>query len=257
MKKYLNILALAMGLVAGACSHIDEGDRLIYVEPAEAQRNVLIEDFTGQRCINCPKATEEIHKLLDVYGANVIVVALHCGPFGGLTQARPGLKNETAEEYWNHWFTSTQGQPVAKINRGAANGLYDSWATDVANALKVTTDVSITGEAHEADGTITINAKVGAKAGTKAKLQVWMTEDDIVDIQFMPTGKPNASYVHNHIFRAAVNGTWGEDIEFGESPTSKAWTIAMHDDWKAANMNAVIFVYDDKEVKQVISVKVK
>lgn len=257
MKKYIHIIVLAMGLVAGACSNIDENDRLVYVAPAEAQRNVLIEDFTGQRCVNCPNATEEIHKMQEVYGDNVIAVAIHCGPFGGITQTHSGLKTETGEEYWNHWFSSTQGQPVAKINRGTSNGVYDSWAADVANALKVTTDVSITGEAHEADGTITINAKVGAKAGTKAKLQVWMTEDDIVNLQFMPNGKPSANYVHNHIFRAAVNGTWGEDIEFGESPASKEWTIAIHEDWKAANMNAVIFVYDDKEVRQVVSVKVK
>ena len=35
-----------------ACSHIDEDERLIYVKPVAASRNVLIEDFTGQRCVN-------------------------------------------------------------------------------------------------------------------------------------------------------------------------------------------------------------
>ena len=46
-----------------ACSHIDEDDRLIYVKPAEVSRRVLLEDFTGQRCVNCPKANDEIKAL--------------------------------------------------------------------------------------------------------------------------------------------------------------------------------------------------
>ncbi|MCQ2214166.1 MAG: Omp28 family outer membrane lipoprotein [Bacteroidaceae bacterium] len=257
MGKYLYSIAIAACLALVACSHIDENDRLIYVAPAEAQRNVLIEDFTGQRCVNCPNATEEIHKILDTYGANVVAVAIHSGPFGGVSAVRPGLLTDTGKEYWDHWFNNDQGQPVAKINRGKATDNYTNWVADVTNALKVSTDVSITGEASVADSCISISAKLNAKAGTKGKVQVWVTEDSIVDMQRMPDGSWNRTYVHNHIFRAPVNGTWGEGIEFGESVIDKAWTIKVNKEWKPANMNAVIFVYDDLEVKQVISAKVK
>ena len=66
-----------------ACSQIDEGERLIYVEPTEAQRAVLVEDFTGQKCVNCPNATNVLHDILEAYGENnIIPVAIHCGPYG-------------------------------------------------------------------------------------------------------------------------------------------------------------------------------
>ena len=56
-----------LALLAVSCSHISEDERLIYVKPAQAARCILIEDFTGQRCVNCPAATAEISKLQQQY----------------------------------------------------------------------------------------------------------------------------------------------------------------------------------------------
>ena len=68
-------------LLISACSNIDESERLIYVEPAHVARAVLIEDFTGQRCVNCPNAVAEIERLQEAYGEeNVIAVGIHSGP---------------------------------------------------------------------------------------------------------------------------------------------------------------------------------
>ena len=49
---FLGVATAAMAMAAASCSNIDEGDRLIYVKPAEVGRAILIEDFTGQKCIN-------------------------------------------------------------------------------------------------------------------------------------------------------------------------------------------------------------
>ena len=63
-----------------ACSQIDEGERLIYVEPTEAQRVVLVEDFTGQKCVNCPNATNVLHEILEAYG-DANTVYLYCNDY--------------------------------------------------------------------------------------------------------------------------------------------------------------------------------
>ena len=63
IKVYITFLLAALFLAS--CSHIDEDERLIYVKPAPVERSVLIEDFTGQMCINCPLATQEIEKLIE------------------------------------------------------------------------------------------------------------------------------------------------------------------------------------------------
>lgn len=259
--KTLAIIALPLGGVGGgsSCSNIPDDDRLIYIEPVKASRNVLIEDFTGQRCVNCPKAAEAINGIHEVYGDNIIAVAIHCGPFGGISAKNPGLMTDTGKEYWNAWFDSSQGQPVAKINRGAANNDYENWVSLVADCLKQTTDVAINATANynAESGSISINATTTANAGRKAKIQVWLTEDGIVDRQSMPDGSNNKDYVHNHVFRSAVNGTWGEDITYGESETKLSWTATVDEAWNADNMNVVVFVYDDNGVEQVVSVKAK
>ena len=99
------ILTALATLAFAACSHIDEADRLIYVKPAHVSRCVLLEDFTGQRCVNCPKANDEIRALQEQYGADtVIAVAIHSGPLGFHTNAKyVGLSTDTGDDYYNHW----------------------------------------------------------------------------------------------------------------------------------------------------------
>lgn len=239
-----------------SCSNIDEDERLIYVEPTKASRNVLIEDFTGQRCVNCPKAADAIHEIQGVYGENVIAVAIHCGPFGGVSAKNKGLMTDTGKEYWNAWFDSTQGQPVAKINRGTATSDYINWAADVQSWLQQSTDVNIEArsECNQDTGETTISVTTRANAGRKAKIQVWLTEDNITAPQYMPEGDRNNDYVHQHVFRAAVNGTWGEDITYDENEQQLSWTTTLDPNWDFAYVNVVVFVYDENGVEQVVQV---
>ena len=66
MKKlyYIFLMWAALGLMVG-CDEVSVNDRLIYVEPPQVSRAVLIEDYTGQYCVNCPRATEEIERLIE------------------------------------------------------------------------------------------------------------------------------------------------------------------------------------------------
>lgn len=262
--KALAIIALPLGGIGGglsSCSNIPDDERLIYVEPAKAARNVLIEDFTGQKCVNCPNATEAIHEIQEVYGENVIAVAIHCGPFGVAGNARNvGLMTDTGKEYWSKW--ALEGQPNAKINRGTATNDYKNWISEVTKCLETETDVTIKAEVDydQSTGKGTVNVTTSANAGRKATIQVWLTEDNIVALQSMPDGSTNREYVHNHVFRAAVNGTWGEDITYTESEMKYScdFTIDLSDisvnRWKPEDMHAVVFVYDDNGVEQVVQV---
>ena len=65
MRKIIYTALVAFGLIA--CDNIAEEDRLIYEPLPEVNRSVLIEDFTGQRCVNCPTAADEIQKLQKEY----------------------------------------------------------------------------------------------------------------------------------------------------------------------------------------------
>lgn len=77
MKSFYIVLLAVVALLTG-CDSVGSDERLIEVPAATVQRNVLIEDFTGQRCIFCPAASEAIAEQQKLYGADkLIAVAFH------------------------------------------------------------------------------------------------------------------------------------------------------------------------------------
>jgi hypothetical protein len=114
IRKMIYTAALAaMTIAFGGCTPIDENERLIEVDKPQAQRAVLIEDFTGQWCSNCPNAASVIESLLETYGSDVIIpVAIHSGPqgFQGGTAEMPGLKTDLGDVYYNKYGIEYQPQ---------------------------------------------------------------------------------------------------------------------------------------------------
>ena len=247
-----SILTALLTLTMSACSHIDESDRLIYVKPADVKRRVLLEDFTGQRCVNCPKASDEIKALQEQYGEDhVIAVGIHSGPLGFYTKGDYlGLSTEVGDEYYDHW--ALEYQPVGLIDRGAPLE-YTAWNARIREELEKTAPVEIDIELHQNDNQLTVQAEVmGIDGTTSGKLQLWLTEDGITAFQMMPDGTRNMEYIHRHVFRAAINGTWGESVSVaeGETITTKDYLFTIPEGWNADRLSVVAFVYNDQGVLQ-------
>lgn len=256
---FLGVATAAMAMAAASCSNIDEGDRLIYVKPAEVGRAILIEDFTGQRCVNCPTGTEIINGIVDTYGEdNVIAVGIHSGPLGFAGNSKtPGLMTDTGNEYYTRWDKENKmGQPWVVFNRKTSpDSHYNNWAAMVGTIIseKANLSVKIANAYDAAKRTLTTTVGAFGTNGTvNGKLQVWIVEDGVKALQMMPDGKPNKEYVHNHVFRAAVNGTWGEDVTVkeGETTTMK-YFYKLPEAWNADNIAVVAFVYNDGGVENV------
>lgn len=256
---FLGVATAAMAMAAASCSNIDEGDRLIYVKPAEVGRAVLIEDLTGQRCLNCPTGTDIINGIVETYGEdNVIAVGIHCGPLGFAgSSKRVGLMTVTGDEYYTYWAKGTNlEQPSAIFNRkkGPSTSL-NNWAAEVGLIISEKANLSVDiANAYDAK-TRKLTTKVGAfgvNGTVSGKLQVWIVEDGIKAMQMMPDGSANQDYIHNHVFRAAVNGTWGEEVTVKEGETtSKDYSYVLPETWNAENISVVAFVYNDNGVENV------
>lgn len=246
-------------MAAASCSNIDEGDRLIYVKPAEVGRAVLIEDLTGQRCINCPTGTDIINGIIQTYGEdNVIAVGIHSGPLGFTGNSkRVGLMTDTGDEYYTYWANGTNlGQPSAIFNRkkGPSDNL-NNWAAEVgliiSEKANLSIDITNAYDAKKRELTTKVEA-FGVNGTVNGKLQVWIVEDGIKAMQMMPDGSANQEYIHNHVFRAAVNGTWGEEVTVKEGETtSKDYSYVLPETWNAENISVVAFVYNKSGVENV------
>ena len=251
--KLKNIVALAaLGLSFAACDDIKESERFIPVTPeASTTKNVLIEDFTGMNCINCPNAAAEIQKIQATYGAEkIIAVAVH-GEMPGLSGP---LANSLGTEYYNHWGVETL--PIGMVDRQGLQN-YPSWMAKADERLKAQVtplSLSLDNTVYSEDTrSITVQVKALAEADLAAQLQVWITESNIKSFQKMPDGSINTNYVHNHVLRDAVNGTWGEPITFEAGVAQQVtYTYDIPETWKAENLAVVAFVYNEGGVVQVV-----
>ena len=251
MKHALCILTIVLAAVA--CSDIPEDERLVYVEPPTVNRAVLIEDFTGQRCVNCPTAVSEIERLQQQYGEdNVIAVGIHSGPLALWNSDRlTGLRTELGDTYYNHW--QIEAEPSGLINRKGGVALHTQWQTMVHNALQEPSPLNLSLDCRlSASGELSVEVKGVAHQPVKGHLQLWLTEDSIVAPQMMPDGQMNSSFVHNHVLRMAVNGDWGTPVDWQPGQEYLLpFSATLEAGWIPNHLSLVTFVYDDDGVQQV------
>ena len=99
---------------------------------------VIIEDFTGFHCQNCPLAHDKGQELIDLYGDRLIVVGIHASAFadpGGLPPTDPfgvNLITAAGTEYDDYWTISTNfGYPKGMVSRTEFDGdlilNYSQW----------------------------------------------------------------------------------------------------------------------------------
>lgn len=255
MKKLYTLLYISMVamMALSSCDEVDPEDRLVYVEPAEAKRAILIEDFTGQKCVNCPRATDAIAELQATYGEDkVIAVGIHSGPFGRSTL----LYTEQGDEYYTHW--NVESQPGMLINRAYGRVFYDTSVLSYFASVYLGTETPLNLEASttfDADTRVlSIDVTGYTSDPVDGKLQVYITEDGIIASQLLEDGSENTAYEHNHVFRASVtNDAYGDafSLGLGESRTV-SYSYTVPSDWNADNLAVVAFVYDDDEVVQAV-----
>ena len=239
-----------------SCSHISEDQRLIYVKPDAVNRSVLVEDFTGQLCLNCPRANDEISALQQEYGEDAVVaVAIHSGPLGFYSNALfLGLATETGDLYYDHW--EIEYQPIGMIDRGECLN-YTLWNARIREELQKVAPVGIKLDTNITDDSLAIVSDIwGVDGNFSGKYQLWIVEYSIIAFQKMPDGTRRDDYVHKHVFRTAVNGTWGEDINIKEGENIIIQhSIKLSEDWQIENVSVIGFVYDSRGVHQVSNKK--
>lgn len=257
MKRCGWIYYLLLVLLTYSCSQISESERFIDVEPATVKRAVLIEEFTGQRCVNCPNAATEIARIQQSYGENVIAVAIHSGPLAIFSRDQvTGLRTELGDTYYNYW--GVEEEPSALIDRKGGVVRLNQWQAMIHDQLQLQTPLSlkVTCQTRTAGG-IDIQVSIHSSVIYRGKFQLWLTEDQVVAPQLMTDGTMNAEYVHQHVLRTAVNGDWGDDIELEAGETKNVhFEVTPSLDLNIAQVSVVAFVYSQTGVDQVTSCRV-
>lgn len=269
MKLYKKLFAFALAALAlTACDEMEPNERFSDPVIVEAKKNVLIEDFTGQQCMNCPLAAEEIHKLQEAYGADrLIAVSVHGGSNAlSETTSPQGLANAQGNDYVSHWGVTSF--PKGWVDRSGSIDDKEKWAETIKNRFNITpkVDIKVVSHGYTADAngveTIKLTINVIGKHNATGKLQVWLTENNVIKYQLMDNGTKNYNYQHNHVFRASISAPYGDELAVSEGESiSKDYEYQFPDfsilknktPWVPANLSIVAFYYNDSEgVMQVV-----
>lgn len=240
----------------------------------ENVRKVLVEDYTGHTCGNCPFAAEVLHDLECSWGDRVVPMAVHVGFFADVQNNSDGSYatnfKTPAGNQWNTQFgCSAQGLPNGLINRRQEGGSYPQsytvWAAQVANLLATPADATLAMTNSYSEGSRTVNTSIDVTVlndlnSGPYNIIVCLTEDSVIDWQknYDPDLEDEniPDYVHMHVLRNNFNGTWGDQVGTGNLTSGTVENVSLSlvidQDWNEHHCNVVAFIYrtDTKEVIQ-------
>ncbi len=284
MKKTINILAVfaLVAFVFQACDKIEEP----YLrndgghEPGDttgtAVRKVLLEDYTGHKCVNCPGAGLVAHNLKEQYEEQLVVVAVHAGFFAapnstGLYTA--DFRTEAGNEYFD--FFQIIANPNGMVNRfgeGQDRVLGETqWPSAVGAevAKPPVSAIEITGDYDGVSRVLATSLTIKFLSNLPGKYRVcaMITEDSIIAPQMNndPSIGPSPDwedYVHMHMLRGNINGTWGsvitdEDITAGSEYSVQCPDYDIDAEWDDQQCHIVAFVFDEDAFEVVQAEEVK
>lgn len=258
--RLLTIFVLFAFLTFQSCQEEPISPRLI--QPEATDKKVLLEKFTGVRCVNCPEGTEEIKNLEAIYGENIIAVSIHAGFFARKYQFSKFDFKVDAGEAIHDWLGAPLGYPSATIDRRIFEGEQEfqlplrAWPSNFATAISQQAKVRITLETQFDGIDNKLNAKVLVVAeqdiNHPLRLTALLTEDNIIDPQYSQAGV-DSNYVHKYVLRDVLTSFDG--VSLAESMTrgevierNFEYFIPLADSpwWKPADMHFIAFVAEDK-----------
>ena len=279
--KSILLIVLAFGSLLYSCTKLDSPyvtvksrtivDTIMDWDSVNPIRRVLLEDYTGHKCVNCPEAAVLAHNLEDVNGGRLIVLAVHAG-----TWAIPSTSGDFTADYtspasetWNIALGVNSSDPSGMVNRkdfGSGKVLLkDSWSSAVNQVINLAPDafIVITNKFNQANGVLssTVYTKFLNPLQGTYKLILCIAEDSLhsaqknknIDVGTVPT---IYNYNFMHVMRGAINGAWGEALTTSVNTTHTyldRFTYTLKSTWVAKNcwLYAIVYRDDTKEIVQV------
>ena len=277
-------LYIALITVIFAMASCDKLKEPYIIEPAVAQSDtiplvasdtanfdgkivVLLEDYTGVKCNNCPEAGALALQLQEQNEGHLVVLGVHPksalqNPAGGFPDFRTDEGNE-----WNNYF-NIGAYPNGLVNRTGVIGAAE-WTSAVNSVIGNDAPVRLIVKTEFDNATRELKVSIHSKflqtvESNDIRLTTCMMEDNIIGKQITPDGI-DENYVHRHVFRGtADNQTWGRVLSSAESISEGSNFITnmkftLSDDYNADEFYIVAFISDNntKEVLMATETKIK
>lgn len=279
--KHLLIAALASSALLVSCDRIefeeliipndngwrsdlygDASDHYSFDPNTDNTTYVLLEEFTGHLCSNCPGAAVTAVEMAS--NPKVILTGVHAGFLAEPDAAHPA---DYTTDAGDEWWLQMQGSflPCARFNRRDAESDWfppGDWQTQLDAALAdasgpVEARLQIQYAWEEENGHLNVHVEtefVQALEGNY-RMELSVLESGIVSPQANNSANGNPAYPsptaeeydHEHVFRGNMNGVNGQEVavdpEEGRTRVD-SYTITWPTDWVLDNCELIAIITD-------------
>ncbi len=254
MKQFITLTTL----LSLFCSSLF-AQRLVSTEPM--QKNVLLEEFTGIDCSNCPFAHDTAQFILENNPGRVFAITIHATKFAVPKPGQPDYRTPFGEELYNQ--TGSNGLPRGTVNRHIFSGnsntalLHYFWVKNCKLTIQEISPVNI-GAAADYDAstrTLTITVELYYTADAPATtnfINIALIQDSIYGPQI--NGGAGNNYLHRHMLRHLITGQWGDEVTTTTQGTlvTRTYTYVVPEDYNEVptivkNMKVIAFVAESRQ----------
>jgi Outer membrane protein Omp28 len=230
MKKYILLAALYVsllwigckekipaGLILQATSIAKDTSYISNIIPAAQLKNVLLEEFTGVTCSNCPTATQQIISLQNQYNPRLLVVKIHSNlQAKPIEPTDPDFRNSDADNLATSFnLASKPSAGIDRLPNGTANYCHPiaSLSNKIINQLSKPTPINIelSKQINATLDSITLTTMFTFNTSTtdKYRYHIYLLENDVEATQdsfWVSTLKtvPIEGYKHEEILRKCI-----------------------------------------------------
>jgi hypothetical protein len=219
-------------------------------------RRVLVEEFTGVQCVNCPEGSKRLEELVAQHGEYVIPVSIHAGFFSPpYNESLYDFRTPEGTNLEANLLGPVAGYPAATINRRRFNGENElpltlrKWSGYIVQELLETPKVEVDISTEYDTTSRILNVEVALdfieNITDKVGISVMILETDIADVQLTPQGK-QLDYKHKHALRTMLTEYSGDNIADaqavqGARPTFN-YAFRVPNEWNDKKCSVVAFV---------------
>ena len=258
MRKTFSIAALsALMLLFMGCDKIDINNTHKPYTPTNGNKTVLIKDFTGARCVNCPAAAEVVHELQHQLGDDrIFILSVHAGYMAMPVGSFPDFITPEGTE----WYNNNSANPLFAVDQVAlteGNTLNESQLdapVSAALAEPQLFDIDINNTYDEDSRHLSVENRINATGERLGQYYatVCLVEDSIVGRQIVPSGIDTA-YVFRNVFRGTLNGAEGglvtNGIVYIDDTFNLNCSIDIDDTYNADQCYVLTYIYDKSDGK--------
>ncbi len=215
-------------------------------------KRVLLIEFTGQKCTNCPNAHAQIDILKENFGTRFVPVAIHAGSY-----AKPSTQfpNDFRTAFGNsfHDYIRPEGYPIGLVSSLSPTNQcsHTTWAEKIEESIKTPSHISIAIKDSVGDNEVWVNIKIkNVKpeiVSNDLKIYALLVEDSVVGKQQTPTGI-DENYVHNHMLRFGLTDYLGDGIAFdNQNESEKNYKALINNNWRLNKLSIVVFIANSEE----------